>query len=156
MDDSAPTTNVADGESPPQPRGPRWLLFAVLGWVFVGVAVLGAMLPVLPTTPFLLLACGCFARSSPTWNRWLVRSPVFGPVLHDWQRHRGIRPHVRLTAVVTILVVGGLSLSWGGLAAWAKWLVGGLLAMGLVVVVRLPAARDEGEKEAGSRLAPRE
>src|SRR5688572_228519 len=105
-------------EPPPHHSGPRRVLYVTLGWLFVGLAVLGAFLPVLPTTPFLLVASGCFARSSPALNRWLARSPLFGPLLHDWQRYRGIRPHVRATAVTVIVGVGAISALWGGLPPW--------------------------------------
>lgn len=126
---------------PPTAPGPRRAVFLTLGWLFVGLAFLGALLPVLPTTPFLLLACGCFARSSPAANRWLLRSPLFGPLLLDWQRHRGVRPHVKWTAVVTIVVVGAASIIWGGLSAPLLALVVALLLVGLVVVLRLPLVR---------------
>src|SRR5262245_24553851 len=126
---------------PPTTPGPHRAVFLALGWLFVGLAFLGAILPVLPTTPFLLLACGCFARSSPAANRWLLRSPLFGPLLLDWQRHRGVRPHVKWTAVVTIAAVGAASILWGGLSAPLLALVVVLLLVGLVVVLRLPLVR---------------
>ncbi|KAG1263441.1 hypothetical protein G6F65_014523 [Rhizopus arrhizus] len=62
----------------------RWLWFA-LGWVMVGLGVIGALLPVMPTTIFLILAVGCFARSSPKFEQRLLAHPryagyVFNPV----------------------------------------------------------------------------
>ncbi len=126
---------------PPTAPGPRRIVCLALGWLFVGLAFLGALLPVLPTTPFLLLACGCFARSSPAANRWLLGSPLFGPLLLDWQRHRGVRRHVKWTAVATIVAVGAASVTWGGLSAPLLALVVALLLVGLVVVVRLPLVR---------------
>lgn len=128
-------------EVPPPAPGPRRVLLIAFGWLFVGLAFLGALLPVLPTTPFLLLACGCFARSSPAANRWLLRSPLFGPLLLDWQRHRGVRPHVKWTAIVTILAAGTASIAWGGLSGPLLVPVVALLAIGLTVVLRLPLVR---------------
>lgn len=128
-------------EVPPTVPGPRRVALIAFGWLFVGLAFAGAFLPVLPTTPFLLLACGCFSRSSPAANRWLLRSPLFGPLLLDWQRHRGVRPHVKWTAVVTILAVGAASIIWGGLSWPLLALVVALLLIGLTVVLRLPLVR---------------
>jgi len=53
----------------------RWLWFA-LGWLMVGLGVIGALLPVMPTTIFLILAVGCFARSSPKFEQRLLAHPV--------------------------------------------------------------------------------
>lgn len=67
------------------------LLFLILGWSFVALGFIGAFLPVLPTTPFLIVAAGCFARSSPRFESWLLEHPRFGPVLRQW-RERGAIP----------------------------------------------------------------
>jgi len=62
----------------------RWCLL-VLGLAFTALAAVGAFLPVLPTTPFLLLAAACFARSSPTFHRCLLANRIFGPYVAQWQ-----------------------------------------------------------------------
>jgi len=64
------------------------LLFAILGWVFVMVGVVGIFLPLLPTTPFLLLAAYCFNQSSDKFHRWLLSHKVLGPPVKNWQEHR--------------------------------------------------------------------
>ena len=88
------------------------------------------------------MACGCFARSSPALNRWLARSPVFGPFLRDWQRHRGVHPRVKAIAVAAIVLVGSASAISGRLSPWPLAGLLALLAVGLVVVLRLPTIRD--------------
>ena len=107
----------------------------VAGLVCVGMAYLGAVLPGLPTTPWVLLAGYCFARSSPRLERWLKRSPVFGRLLRDWEEHRGIRLWVKVLAVCLVVTVVTLSVTLSGLPEWAKWVIGGLAAVGVCVIV---------------------
>ncbi|MCT7655596.1 YbaN family protein [Oceanimonas sp. NS1] len=76
------------------------MLFALLGGISLGLGILGAFLPVLPTTPFVLLSAFCFGRSKlPRVHAWLVNHPWFGGMIRDWQTHRGLRPHVRRRAL---------------------------------------------------------
>ena len=107
------------------------------GWLFVGLAALGVVLPLLPTTPFVLLAASCFVRSSPRARRWLAESRVFGPFLRDWEEHHGVRRSVKAVAVVSVLAAIGLTLLRD-----VHWVVRLLVVMlglvGLFVVWRLP------------------
>ena len=75
----------------------RALLYAA-GWICVALAIAGALLPLLPCTPFVLLAAACFARSSPRARERLRRSPLLGAVLRDWERYRGMRLSAKVTA----------------------------------------------------------
>jgi uncharacterized membrane protein YbaN (DUF454 family) len=78
----------------PAPLGNRPLIlrYALLaiGWLSVVLGVIGIFIPVLPTTPFLLLAAACFARSSPRFYRWLVEHPRLGPWIGDYLSGNGI------------------------------------------------------------------
>lgn len=67
----------------------RYFLLAI-GWLSVALGVIGIFLPVLPTTPFLLLAAACFARSSPRFYQWLVEHPRLGPWIRDYLDGNGI------------------------------------------------------------------
>ncbi|WP_313739440.1 YbaN family protein [Pseudomonas sp.] len=67
----------------------RYLLLA-LGWLSVALGVVGIFLPVLPTTPFLLLAAACFARSSPRFHHWLVHHRHLSPWIRDYLGGQGI------------------------------------------------------------------
>jgi uncharacterized membrane protein YbaN (DUF454 family) len=67
------------------------ILLLTCGWLFVALAIAGAMLPLLPATPFVLLAAACFTRSSPRAMRWLADSRLLGPVYRDWQLRGGMR-----------------------------------------------------------------
>lgn len=134
---SQPTPPIGNAESP-RPLGARRWLNIALGLAFVGLAGLGVVLPVLPTTPFLILASACFVRSSPRLNSWLLGSPLFGPMLRDWQHHRRVRRRVKHIAAVMLIVAVGLS-AWLGQFTW-PWMVAliVLALVGLAVVMRLP------------------
>ena len=113
----------------------RRFLFAGLGLLFVGIAILGAILPVLPTTPWVLLAGACFARSSPRLHRWLRGTPYFGHILRDWETHRGIRWRVKLFAVGMVVTVIGLTVAFGKAPGWAKWSAVGLGSVGICTIL---------------------
>lgn len=126
----------------------RWL-FVVCGLVLTGLAVLGAVLPGLPTTPFLLLAVALFARSSPRLHRMLLNSRLLGPYLRDWQQYRAIRGRVRNTAVIAVAAGLSITLMSTGVPNWIKVVVLGAGTTGLIVIFRLPllerqAAVDNG------------
>ena len=90
----------ADASSAPDWLRPLWL---TLGWVFLGLGLLGAFLPLLPTTPFVLLTAACFARGSDRWHAWLLRNRLFGPVLRDWRQGGAIS--LKSKCVATIMLV---------------------------------------------------
>lgn len=85
-------------------------VFLALGWLFVGLAVAGVALPVLPTTPFLIVAAACFARSSPRLEARLLADPRFGPLLADW-RARGAIP-VRAKLFAFAGMAAGYGMFW--------------------------------------------
>lgn len=84
------------------------MLLKIIGIFFVGLAMLGAVLPILPTTPFLLVAAACFAKSSPRLHQKLLDNKVFGPLIKNWQEHRSISKKSKIIAFVTIV----LSILW--------------------------------------------
>lgn len=121
--------------------------YIALGSLFVGLGALGAVLPILPTTPFLLLASFFYVRSSPALNARLLRSRMLGGFLRDWQQRGGVRPRVKLIALAVVAVGVTVSIVWGDLPP--VLLVGLILlaAIGAVVVIRLPVIRDDAASE---------
>ena len=82
-------------------------------YMSVCFGAVGVFLPLLPTVPFMLLAAFCFARSSPQLHDWLLRHPVFGPPILDWQERGAISRRGKIAASVSIAAVFGLSLLLG-------------------------------------------
>jgi hypothetical protein len=75
-------------------------VWVVAGTGCVGLGVLGLFLPVLPTTPFLLVAAACYARASERFYSWLLNNRTFGPTIREWRRYRSIPYRTKLTAIV--------------------------------------------------------
>lgn len=125
----------------PAVSGVRKLLFLMLAGLFFALGALGAILPVLPATPFLLLTSYFLVLCSPRLNQRLLRSPLLGPILTDWQVNGGVRPDVKVQAIVMVVVVVGLTIFFSGYALVPSAIIALLAAIGIVVIVRLPVAR---------------
>ncbi len=110
-----------------------------LGIGLLVLAAIGAFLPLLPSTPFLLLATGCFMRSSPEWNERLFRSRLFGQTLREWHTHRIVRPTTKAIALVSMLVVGSASLIGGGFSGTILFVLIATMSVAAIIVLRLPA-----------------
>jgi hypothetical protein len=95
-------------------------LFIAAGLLCVGLGVLGIFLPLLPTTPFLLLAAACFARSSPALHRWLLARPRLGALIRDWQAHGVIATAVKVRVTLLVALTFGLALAFARTPVWAK------------------------------------
>jgi uncharacterized membrane protein YbaN (DUF454 family) len=88
---------------------PLWI---ALGLFFVALGVIGALLPLMPTTIFLILAAGCFARSSPRLETWLLTHKRFGPTLVAWREEGAIPPRAKVLACGGIAI--GYAIFWWG------------------------------------------
>jgi uncharacterized protein len=127
-------------DNPPLPSPLRWLLL-LLGLLLTAVGLAGVILPLLPTTPFLLLAAACFARSSRRCHCWLIGHPLFGPTIRQWQQERTLPRRSKYTAILLLILTMGTSIVF---FVHNTYLKGMLLLLGLSLIVfllRLPAAR---------------
>jgi uncharacterized membrane protein YbaN (DUF454 family) len=90
-------------------------LWTGAGLLFVGIGAVGAVLPLLPTVPFLLLALFCFARGNPVWEQRLLDHPRYGPLLLDWRTRRAIPRRAKWAALIAMaisVVVTALAAGW--------------------------------------------
>ncbi|WP_374291798.1 YbaN family protein [Paenirhodobacter enshiensis] len=116
------------------------VLFLALGGVFVLLGFVGAFLPVLPTVPFLILAAGCFARSSERLENWLLSHRHFGPLLSDW-RERGAIPRRAKLLALAGSGAGFVLFVWGRAPGWPLGLaVGAVIAGAMLYVFSRPDA----------------
>jgi uncharacterized membrane protein YbaN (DUF454 family) len=117
-------------------------LLVAAGCLCVALGVLGIFLPLLPTTPFMLLAAACFARSSRRFHDWLLANRTFGPLIHEWRKHRSVPYRTKLTAIGLMALTMGTSIVFFVQPLWLKLLIA---ATGVTVAVwlyRLPS-RDQ-------------
>lgn len=78
-------------------------IYMLAGLLATAVGIVGIFLPLLPTTPFLLIAVWCFSRSSPRLERWLLTHPTLGPPLVNWRREGAISARAKTIAVCLII-----------------------------------------------------
>ena len=117
-------------------------LYLAGGTIALLLGAVGLFLPLLPTTPFVLLAAACFARGSARWHRWLMAHHLTGPMIRDWYEHRSMAPGVKVWAYVLTALSFGSSIAMVE-AVWVKCALA-LLAMILSYFLwRIPVRRSE-------------
>lgn len=112
-------------------------LFITLGWLFVILGAIGAVLPLLPTTPFLILALACFAENSPRFHSMLLNHKWFGPALQQWEKNHTMRRGVKKKVYLLIIITFGISIAvlWGRL--WLQLMLVGICLILLWFISRI-------------------
>jgi uncharacterized protein len=95
-------------------------LFNIAGAVALGLGLVGIFLPLLPTTPFVLLAAACFARGSERFHQWLLANRTFGPMVFEWERHRSLPYRTKVTAIVLMSLTMAISIVFFVEPPWLK------------------------------------
>lgn len=122
-------------------HGLKRLVYWTLAGFFFVLAMIGVVIPGIPTTPFLLLMCYFLIRVSPALHAKAMAWPVVGGPLRDWRDHGGIRTNVKITACTMVALLVGTTLLLGTLATNIKLVIFSAAVYGVSVVVRLPTAR---------------
>jgi uncharacterized protein len=129
---------MKDRSPPEQVRGVRRALYVALAGLCLGLGLLGAVLPGLPTTPFLLVMSFLLLRSSPWLHAQVLRLPIVGKYVREWDEKRGVRRGVKILAAAWVILAVALVVVATGLAVPWKILVVALALVGLMVIWRLP------------------
>lgn len=119
---------------------PLRILCLCLGWLMVAIGIVGVFLPLLPTTPFLLLAAGLFARSSPRFETWLLNHRIFGEPIRRWRRNGAIAPRAKALAVTMIAASYAVFLLTSGSGPALAAVVAGAMAFPVLFILTRPGA----------------
>ena len=117
--------------------------FRALGLLFLGLGVVGVFLPLLPATPFVLLAAACFARSSEKWHRWILANNTFGPMIRNWEQNRCISLRVKAIAIASMVFVGGYSIFFAVESNALKIAGAVFVTLGLITVIMIKTCKDK-------------
>lgn len=115
----------------------RLLLWRLLALLALATALVGMVLPGLPTVEFLLLAAWAAGKGWPALERWLLAHPRFGPPIHQWREHRAVPRHAKWLATGT-MTVSALLIGFSSLPPWAKLLLPLSMAAVLIWLWRRP------------------
>ena len=112
-----PRSDDVGADVPQQPRAgasstslPIRTVLVAVGSTSLALGVVGIVVPILPTTPFLLLAAACYARASDRMYAWLLGQPALGPIIGEWRATRSLPPGVKVRAVVVVAISFGASI----------------------------------------------
>jgi hypothetical protein len=137
-------------------------VFLVLGILAVGAGFAGVFLPLVPTTPFLLLAAFFFSKSSDRLHDWLLNHKLFGKLIRDWREHRAIAPRAKFISVAMIIPLYSYTIFWHDFHIAIKLCLVGLCLWSTIFILTrangpkkpvkesLPAGLKVSESESGS------
>ena len=115
------------------------LILVIVGFLSLGLGIAGIFLPLLPTTPFVLLAAFCFSRSSERLHRWLLKNPHLGPIITDWEKNGVIRRKVKVISTLTILAIISIPLFGMSFPLYLKGMVVLIIAGVLIFIWTRPS-----------------
>ncbi len=86
------------------------VIWFVCAWLSFALGVFGAFVPIIPTTPFMILAAFLFSKSSPKFHAWMLSLPIAGPAVREWGDHRIVRTRAKILCATMIVI--SLTLIW--------------------------------------------
>ena len=86
-------------------------LLIILGWFFIVLGAVGVVLPILPTTPFLIVALALFSKSSPRFRQMLLKNAWFGPILKQWENNKTVSRRTKYKAFCLIIITFSISVA---------------------------------------------
>lgn len=119
-----------------------------LGWLFFSIGFVGAFLPVLPTTSFMILALWMFSKSSERFHDWLYQHEVFGPPLQNWVQHKAIPTKAKILAVSMMSLSFGYLLLYSAAAGWLIVLAAIFMGGSALFIVSKPSTPAEARRRA--------
>jgi len=108
-------------------------ILQIWGFFFLGLGILGAVLPIMPTTPFVLVSAACFYRSNKRIHKWLNNSRYFGPYIENYHTGQGVNLSLKLKSIIAMgltLIISIIIVQ----TAWALFLLG---VVGICVTIHL-------------------
>lgn len=121
------------------------LLWNMLGLMFVGLGYVGVMVPGVPTTIFLILATGCFAKGSSKMHDWIINHPQFGTVISDWNEKR-IFPRCARWAMMSVMLLSLVMMWFGSVSYWVILMTAVCMALVVIWAYQYPGSVCEYHK----------
>ncbi|MEY2626142.1 MAG: hypothetical protein RL412_1917 [Pseudomonadota bacterium] len=118
------------------------LIWRILGFTSVGIGIINAFIPLMPTTVFLLIGAWALGKGSPVWRAKLLAHPKFGRALRDWEDGKRVSRRGKHLAAAGMLISWAILLIWRGLTPWTIG-VGALLAGIAIWLWTRPEPREE-------------
>jgi len=115
------------------------VVYFSLGWVFFALGVIGVFLPVMPTTPFMLLALWGFARSSDKFHNWLYTHRLFGPPLQQWNEYRVIPLIAKIMSISFMSVSFVMMMLFSSMLMWVKLTIAMIMIYGAWFILSKPS-----------------
>ena len=114
-------------------------IYFILGWFFFAIGAIGVLLPVVPTTPFMLLALWAFSRSSERFHNWLYNQHFFGPPLQMWQNHSVIPLAAKVMSISFMSISFVFMIFFSPIHIILKLVIGLLMLYGAWFVLSKPS-----------------
>ncbi len=125
--------------------------FFAAGFISVGIGMAGIVLPILDTTPFMLLGAYCFARSSPKWHRWLLQHPIFGEYITAFREKQGLTYKQKRRIAVTMTIMMSITALHGLVAPIMLWVA---LTVWVICMITLYLCRTADPKKQTKPFSP--